>query len=140
MAGRPTKLTPEVQDKLVNAIKVGATYEHAADYAGIDYSTLRRWIEKGQKAKSGPFCELCDAIKRAEGGAVVWWSTQIDLAAKEGNWQAAAWKLERRYPEIYGRRVQSVEHSGKGGKPIEVRAIDYRQAIAPLAPDEDDSS
>jgi hypothetical protein len=31
-----------------------------------------------------------------------------------GTWQAAAWKLERRHPHIYGRRV--VEHDG---------AIDY---------------
>jgi hypothetical protein len=29
----------------------------------------------------------------------------IDKAAGEGTWQAAAWKLERRYPESYGRTV-----------------------------------
>lgn len=33
--------------------------------------------------------------------------------------------------------VERTEHevSGRGGKPIEVRAIDYRQAIGPLAPE-----
>jgi hypothetical protein len=29
----------------------------------------------------------------------------IDQAASSGVWQAAAWKLERRFPHIYGRRV-----------------------------------
>ena len=33
----------------------------------------------------------------------------IEMAASEGNWQAAAWKLERRYPETFGRRTVTVD-------------------------------
>src|SRR5262249_36985561 len=36
------------------------------------------------------------------------------------NWQAAAWYLERRHPEEFGRRFFHVEHVGPGAGPIEV--------------------
>jgi hypothetical protein len=42
---------------------------------------------------------------------------KIEKAASDNNWAAAAWKLERRYPDVYGRTVQ--EHTGKDGKAIE---------------------
>ena len=34
---RPTKLTPEVEERLVHAISVGATYKDACAYAGISF-------------------------------------------------------------------------------------------------------
>jgi hypothetical protein len=38
----------------------------------------------------------------------------IDKAAADGKWQAAAWKLERRYPTQYGRQEKRLlEHSGE---------------------------
>jgi hypothetical protein len=98
--GRPTKCTPETVGKLTQAIQLGATYELACNYAGIDYSTFARWMNEKR--------DFREAIKEAEGKASVVWLAKIEQAASEGNWQAAAWKLERRYPEQYGRRVQDV--------------------------------
>jgi len=115
MSGRPSKLTPEIRQNLAHAISVGATYELACVYAGIDYSTFRRWMLKGEEQAKGDHREFRDAVKRAEGEAVVRLLSIIELAAKD-QWQAAAWKLERRYPESYGRRT--VEVSGPEGGPI----------------------
>ena len=98
--GRPTKLTPETTSKLALAIQLGATYELACNYAGVHYSTFARWMNKSR--------EFREAIKEAEGKASVTWLAKIEQAASEGNWQAAAWKLERRYPEMYGRRALDV--------------------------------
>ena len=39
--GRPTKLTPERQNRLVEAIQAGNYYKVACAAAGIDYSTFR---------------------------------------------------------------------------------------------------
>ena len=61
--GRPSKLTPECQARIVQAIEVGATYELAAGYGGISYETFRRWMNAGEKAKSG--------IRRAAGRALL---------------------------------------------------------------------
>lgn len=115
MMGRPSKLTPKVQQKLVDAIKSGNYYDAACSYAGIDYSTFRRWMEKGEQQRKGKFRDFCEAIKKAEAEAeiriVALWQKQIPE-----NWQAARDFLERRYPERWGRKdkVQAeLQHSGQ---------------------------
>lgn len=102
--GRKTKLTPEVQAKIVQALGVGTTREHACQFAGIGHTAFHAWLQKAEAGKS-PYAEFAEAIKNAEGQAVVGWMAQIETAARTGNWQAAAWKLERRYPKDYGRQL-----------------------------------
>jgi transposase len=96
--GRRSKYTPDVVARIVKAIELGSTYELACHYAGIRYETFRVWQEE-----KPAFSAL---VKAAEGNAVVKWLSEIEKAAEEGSWQAAAWKLERRYPQTYGRTVQ----------------------------------
>lgn len=102
--GRPCKLTAEVQARLAEAIAGGNTYKVAAAYAGIDYSTFRLWMVKGEGVAEGrdEYSALFDAIKEAENEAVRRRVELIDRAA-EKNWTAAAWWLERRHPEDWGR-------------------------------------
>jgi transposase len=94
---RPTKYTPDVVQRITEAIRLGATYELACQYAGINYMTFNRWMD----SKS----EFCEAVKAAEGKGAIQWLAVIEKAAKEGTWQAAAWKLERRYNKDYGNRT-----------------------------------
>ena len=122
---RRSKLTPEVQQRICDAVVIGATYEHAAAYGGITYETLNEW----RKMKS----EFSEALKAAEARAVVGWLAKIEKAASDGTWQAAAWKLERRYPTEYGRTVQQVEHGGPGGGPQVIRIVDEREDADPDA-------
>jgi len=114
-----SKLTPDVQNRICQAITMGAIYEHAAAYGGITYETFRVWREKN------PAFSL--AVKDAEGRAVVGWLVKIEQAASEGMWQAAAWKLERRYPQHYGRTVQ--EHQGRDGGAIQIENTDARERL-----------
>lgn len=97
MAGRKTKYTPETVDKLVMAVKLGAPFNLACNYAGISQDTFYHWMNTKP--------EFSESIKSAEGAGVMQWLGKIEKAASEGNWQAAAWKLERRYPELFGRSV-----------------------------------
>ena len=97
----------------MQAIKMGTTYELASQYAGISYATFNNWMNQGEAAESGEFFEFFNAIKEAEGRAAVGWLAKIEQSATAGNWQAAAWKLERRYPKEYGKTVQEQEHSGE---------------------------
>lgn len=112
--GKPTKLTPDVQQRILQAIQMGATYGLAAAYGGVSMDSFARWRDK--------IADFADAIKEAEGKAVVGWLAKIEKAANEGAWQAAAWKLERRYPKDYGR--QMIEHSGPNGKDIPLRVTE----------------
>jgi hypothetical protein len=44
--GRPSKLTPEVVDKLLEALADGLTLEQAATSVGVHRDTLRRWRDE----------------------------------------------------------------------------------------------
>lgn len=113
----------------MKAIELGATYQLAAAAGGITYDTFNEW----RKADAS----FSDAINAAEGKAAEQWLRYIERAAKDGNWQAAAWKLERRYPHMYGRTVQETrnthEHSGPSGQPIPIQYFDASAALAAAA-------
>lgn len=112
--GRPTKLTPEVQQRIVEALAAGNTRKDSAAYAGIGYSTFEAWMVKTGKI----YREFQEAVKSAEARAVIRNVAIIEKAAQE-QWQAAAWWLERRRPDDWGRK-ERIEHSGNAEKPLRV--------------------
>lgn len=113
--GRPSKLTPKVQADVCSALKAGATLRMAAQFAGIDVSTLHRWMASTRS----PYREFREAVKAAEAHGDVGSLAVIQNAARNGTWQAAAWLLERRHPAEYGRRqVVAVQPA-----PVDVDAL-----------------
>jgi transposase-like protein len=46
--GRRTKLTPTTHDRIIQAIRAGATLEAAAGAAGVHEATLHRWLTAGE--------------------------------------------------------------------------------------------
>lgn len=120
MAAR-LKRTPEVDERIKKALSLGATRRAACQYAGINPATFTRWYDR--------WADFAALVEKAEGDATVGWLAKIEAAANDGQWQAAAWKLERRYPNEYGRRV--LEHQGSEDKPLRV-VIEYDDP-APLA-------
>jgi len=55
--------------------------------------------------------------------------TVEEVTTIERSWQAAAWKLERRYPDKYGRRTRH-EVTGAEGGPVELDLGELRQRVA----------
>ena len=122
--GQPLKLLkPGVKEKFLAAIAKGASYHIACGYAGISYQTLRRWMKAGE-AIADLFEEqieihpdqvylefYCD-VRRVESYAALKWLEKIDEAS-QFHWQAAAWKLERRHPNDYGRVVNENKEAGE---------------------------
>jgi transposase len=112
MAGRRSKYTPETVDKLTQAIRLGATYQLACNFAGIGVSTFHEWLN----AKP----EFAEVITQAEGDAAIKWLALVNKhATDQAQW--AAWMLERRYPEMYGR--QRMEITGADNGPIQTEII-----------------
>ena len=101
--GRPSKLTPERQKKLVDAIRAGNYYETACTYAGIDYTTFRLWMQKGEAREAKKFSDFFEAITRAqsesEARAVALWQQAMPT-----DWRAAQMFLERRHPDRWGKQ------------------------------------
>ena len=120
---RPTKLNSITHDKIVKAIQAGNYIETAAAYAGISKNTLYEWLRRGQREKDrvakNPrfkikkaeelFVKFADAVEKALAEAEMRDVVIIGKAAEE-QWQAAAWRLERKFPHKWGRKV--IEHSG----------------------------
>lgn len=98
--GRRSKLTPEVQERITDALTVGVPRATAASHAGISESTFYNWLEKGEAANRGRFVEFLEAVKaaetQAEMTAVATWRTAMGT-----DWRAAKEFLERRFPEKY---------------------------------------
>jgi len=95
-AGRPTKYSIETEEKICNALRAGNTQKVSALYAGIDETTFYRWMQN--------YASFASAIKKAEADAEVSAVAIIKKAMPE-TWQAAAWWLERRKPDDYGRNL-----------------------------------
>src|SRR4051794_33521992 len=101
---RPTKLTREVLDRIVQAIRAGNHREIAARSAGIGESTLYRWLARGRELERGLHRELVDAVAAAEADAEVHAVAVSRKAIVNGNPAAACRYLERRHPERWGRQ------------------------------------
>lgn len=101
--GRPSKLTPELIKKLTIQIKAGNYFDTACAYVGIDYSTFRKWMVKGEKATQGQYFDFFHAIKQAEAEAelrmVALWQKAIP-----DDWRSAKDFLACRYPDKWGKK------------------------------------
>ena len=111
--GRPTKLTPELQAKICFAIQAGNFIETAAAYAGIRKATLHNWLRHGARQTQGIYHAFSEAIEKALADAEARDVALIAKAAADGHWQAAAWRLERRFSDRWGRR-ETVHATVKG--------------------------
>lgn len=107
--GQPSKLTPDVQARIVAAVRAGNFLDVAARYAGVTYRTFRNWMVRGEQEEqrlTDPharpresealylhfFQEISQAEAEAEMAAVAYWQTAIP-----NNWQAAAAFVQARW-------------------------------------------
>lgn len=101
------KLTPEAHKTICQALASGVYRKDAAQYAGIGVSTFYRWMETGEAdteaGVESPQATLWKGVIEAEAKAKTRLSALIVKAAVE-DWRAAAWILERKHPDEYGRR------------------------------------
>ena len=67
------------------------------------------------------YVELLYMIREAEAKTALRWLAAIESAIQKGQWTAAAWKLEKRFPEEYGKQRHEV--TGANGGEIKTRVI-----------------
>lgn len=68
---RPSKLSPDLQAKIVERLQAGATIQATCDSVGIHKQTFYNWMEQGEKAKSGAFFDFFDAATRAQADGLI---------------------------------------------------------------------
>ena len=127
--GRPTKLTPEVQEAIVTAVLAGSYLETAAAAAGINRDTLYHWLRTGARSNGGIQRAFSDAVKKALAESEIRLGAFVRRAAPV-EWQAAAWMLERKFPDRYGRREKiTIEMKVREVK-VQVYTVVVQQFVA----------
>lgn len=117
--GRPLDITPEIIARVRELLPICLYIETVADYIGVSRFAVRIWIKRGAKEvkrvtrlqkKGKPFewlesesiyVEFFNTIKAAiADGEIADLQRIKDMSATQ--WQAAAWRLERRHGERWG--------------------------------------
>lgn len=93
--GRKSKYTPEVVKELVKIIAGGHSHKTACGFVGINRDTFYQWMKK--------YSDFSDTIKKAENQAKIGLLEKIKKAGDD-HWQAAAWILERRWPDEFAQK------------------------------------
>jgi len=120
MRGRKPKINQDVIDRFLRAIKVGCPIKDACGCAGIGETTYYKWMQwaDSDRRDAKIYRDFREQVKEAEGEATQAWLAIIEKAAREGSWQAAAWKLERRRDMFIPKVRQEV--TGKDGESIKI--------------------
>lgn len=119
--GRPTILTPELQKQIADVIRAGNYMETAASFAGISKNTLYDWMKRGARERrrvedtgrkalkrEEPYLQFSDAIEKALAESEIRDVMRISEASKT-DWKAAAWRLERKSPEKFGKKFIQID-------------------------------
>jgi transposase len=104
--GRPSKFTPEIKDSICEYISQGNYLDTSCRLAGIDYTTFRGWMVKGEQEGKGEYFEFLRQVRLAEAQAEAERVRLILQAGRLDDWKANAWYLERKYPERWGKKDQ----------------------------------
>jgi hypothetical protein len=108
---RPRVLTPDVQARIVRGLAEGSYLASACRAAGISTDTWYYWrrLCKNGVAHAQVYAGFYGACARAS--AVVEASALEVVRSGRPDWRRAAWFLERRFPERWGKRA-AIKHKG----------------------------
>jgi transposase len=124
-SGAPLILNEKLQNDLCNLLRIGISIEDACDQVGIHHATYYNWNRQALAAQKKRklndeqtrYLNFFEAVKKARAESKIRCVISIDKAAnKLDDWRAAAWLLERRFPEEYGRRDQVKVHEAQQGE------------------------
>lgn len=153
--GSSPKLTKEIIEKITTAMRNGAYVETAVAYCGISKDSFYRWLRMANTdSENGLYRALSYAIERAwaeaemkdveaitkavegspdqlaidENGRVITDAHGYPVVAQYGlppNWRAAAWRLERKFPDKWGRKTKvEIDSKPDFAESIEIVFVD----------------
>ena len=106
MAGKGReKLTREGIEDAVRLCRAGMTDKDIAAYLGVAPETFSRWINHPKTENQR---QLCQAMKKGEVERKATLVNRI-MEASDNSWQAAAWLLERKYPQEFAKAQRLVD-------------------------------
>ena len=120
--GRKSCLDDRITELVLQVLRAGGYDETAANRAGVTVKCFYEWLRKGDPAGTDPERARYRAFRaEVEKARAESESRSVALVAQAAatNWQAAAWLLERRWPERWARPSQREKDEGAGA-PVQV--------------------
>jgi hypothetical protein len=94
---KPKLKNPAIRQALITALGIGATKGLACQHAGIAEATFYDAMDRGRNGDP-EWVDLVEEVERAEAKAAIGCLAVVQrAAATNGQWQAAAWLLERKF-------------------------------------------
>jgi hypothetical protein len=145
--GRPSRLTTEVQAKIVEAMSVGNYFHVCCEYAGVSRAIGFRWLQYGRDARARSeehntpitesdqrYVDFLDAVTRARAQAEIRLVSSVAAAAlQDKEWRAAVEILKRGFRDNW-REDTIVQHQGS----VDIRAdesLAHLEEVAKLLTD-----
>ena len=108
--GAPSKLTPEIMNRIISVIEAGNYIEVACQSVGINIDTYYHWleraredIEEGLSETESSYITFSEAVKKAHAAAELALLSKVrDPNCKD--WQRYSWILERTRQDRYAIR------------------------------------
>jgi hypothetical protein len=101
--GRRCDLTKTLQAKIAKHLRAGNSVKDTCDFVGIGETAFYEWIKRGDRGDTR-FVSFAKVTRRARADGRGKCVNTIKTAAREGDWKAAAWFLERSDPVNWGRQ------------------------------------
>lgn len=109
---KPTRLTPEMRDKILTLIEAGCFCSTVAEAVGIHVNTLKLWRLRSKDEVD----EQGNIVKRAQepfrsfvlefDKAAAIREIKLVQEVRKGGWKGAAWLLSRLYPDRWSQKRQ----------------------------------
>ena len=110
LRGRPSKCDENTIRDIVEAIEAGSAFAPACVAAGIAPMTASRWIQRGKEHldqnKASDYATFVEMLVRATAKGQ---TTHAKFLATSDDWRARGFILERRYPDEWGKKEQSIQ-------------------------------
>lgn len=132
--GEPTvwgKYNETRHETIVEAVRKGNSKANAFRLAGISVDTGTEWLRYGRdKSEEYPYyAKLYQDVEQALAEYEASRVSLVTTAADTGSWQAAAWWLERRNPDEWGRHDR-VKHEVNNRPTVQLNQVILQDANA----------
>lgn len=136
----PDKFNSFRVEALLEAASRGFPHTMIAGAGGISTGTLYNWLNKGreefealgdhEEPEPFSFAAFYEAFQRAmlQTDALAIGRMKSEMEKEDGAWQAAAWWLERRHPDAFGKRSET-RITGHDGGPVRITAIEVVREV-----------
>jgi Homeodomain-like domain len=110
--GRPTKLTPERRKLFLRCLAKGHPIKVAARAVGVSHETVKDWMRRHNDF---------EAEVRAADTKALEANLKFIHDARGEEWTAAAWLVERGWPELYARPEIQLNQINIAGSEVTIR-------------------